>query len=84
MSKPLPKPKPSARRSVDDLINAATVKPWAPPPHLLPELNKLLEHNRNNPMRRVGIRKIKSWLSENGVEVGREVLGRWLQTRSAS
>ena len=74
--------KPRARPpSAEDLIASVTATSWAPPPELIPGLSKLLKHNQDNPTRRIGIRRLKRWLADHDVHVGREALGRWIRER---
>jgi hypothetical protein len=68
--------------SADDLISEATEKGWQPPPVFLPELEKILEHNRKHPERHIGSIKVAQWLGRNKVEVSKDAVYRWMKHRS--
>lgn len=55
---------------------------WNPPPHMVPELDKFIRHNRENPEFRLGAIKITGWLDRNGVKIGKDVVYRWMKKRS--
>lgn len=55
---------------------------WQPPPHFVPHLDKLIQHNREHPECRLGSIKIAAWLRRNGEVVGKDAVHRWLKKRS--
>jgi len=55
---------------------------WQPPPHFVPHLDKLIQHNREHPECKLGAIRISAWLERNGERVGKDAVRRWLKKRS--
>ena len=55
---------------------------WNPPQHIVPELDKLIRHNRDNPDCRLGATKVAAWLERNGVVTSKHAVYRYLKKRS--
>lgn len=55
---------------------------WNPPPHFVPHLDKLIQHNREHPECKLGATRIAAWLGRNGLEVSKSAVHRWLKKRS--
>lgn len=74
-------------QTADDLISGVSTdttpaKGWEPPPHFVPELDKIIAHNKRHPDRRIGSIKIAAWLGRNGIQVSKDAVYRWIKHRS--
>lgn len=73
--------------TADDLIRevagvAPASKGWEPPPHFVPELDKIITHNKKRPDKHIGSIKVAAWLGRNGIQVSKDAVYRWMKHRS--
>lgn len=57
-------------------------KGWEPPSNFVPELDKILHHNKREPERQIGAIKTAQWLGRNQIEVSKDAVYRWMKKRS--